>query len=461
MLAVLVAEIVITLAFLPFQGEGPGHFAEGFVWWETLIGVFLIHLAANSTIEVRGIALAAACTAVHLIVEPWRGRFPMTGPRSGAGTEQLGRDEVPLPVAGGAAGDAMREEIYRRLADHLDQLPGGFAPSDTGAELRVLQRLFTPTESELATHLTLDPETASAIAERAGLPADETEQRLAEMARKGLIFSIHVGDGSVRYHAVPFVVGIYEFQVNNLSEELLGDLADYWRTMKPRPEPASIPQMRTIPVGRSIKPHLEALPYEQVDALVKAQSRYAVAPCICRRKARLAGRGCDAPEESCLMFGDWADYYVRNGLGRYIDQAEVGDLLARADAANLVLQPTNSRDVSAICCCCGCCCGILMGLQRHPNPSAHVASAFIAELEPAACQGCGVCVERCQMQALAFHESRVTLHADRCIGCGLCVTTCPSGALTLRRKPERERDRPPGTIGDTWRTIARARGGAG
>lgn len=31
----------------------------------------------------------------------------------------------------------MGEGVYRRLADHLDRLPGGFAPSESGAELWV------------------------------------------------------------------------------------------------------------------------------------------------------------------------------------------------------------------------------------------------------------------------------------------------------------------------------------
>ena len=58
------------------------------------------------------------------------------------------------------------------------------------------------------------------------------------------------------------------------------------------------------------------------------------------------GAGCDAPKETCLMFGDWADYYVRNGLGRYIDQTEVIEILTEANKANLVLQPSNSRDIA-------------------------------------------------------------------------------------------------------------------
>jgi electron transport complex protein RnfB len=350
----------------------------------------------------------------------------------------------------------MEEESYRKLAEHLDQLPGGFAPSETGAELRLLQRLFTEREAELATHLTLNREGAQAIARRAGLPLAVTEQRLAEMAHKGLILSIHPEDGPALYQAIPWVVGIYEFQVNNLGDGMLQDLADYWSTRKPRPRPQTIPQMRTIPVGASIEPHQEALPYEQVDELVKAHDRFAVAPCICRRTARMAGDGCEAPEESCLIFGEWADYSIQGGRARAIDRFEVAELLTRADAANLVLQPSNSMDSVFICCCCGCCCGILRGLQSHPRPSEIVASSFIAQLDSEACQGCWVCVERCQMQALAEDGDRITLNADRCIGCGLCVTTCPSGALALVRKSGSERLQPPPTLDATWRMIVQA-----
>ena len=41
----------------------------------------------------------------------------------------------------------MQDASYRKLAQHLDRLPGGFAPSATGAELRLLRRLFTPQEA--------------------------------------------------------------------------------------------------------------------------------------------------------------------------------------------------------------------------------------------------------------------------------------------------------------------------
>jgi len=353
----------------------------------------------------------------------------------------------------------MNENRYRKLAEHLDQLPGGFAPSETDAELRLLQRLFTLDQAELATHLTLEREDAQTIADRAGLPVAETEQQLNEMSTGGLIFSVQPDDGPVLYQAAPFVVGIYEFQINNLSEGLLQDLEDYWSTTRPRSRLKTIPQMRTIPVGESIEPHLEALPYEQVNELVKAHDRFAVAPCICRRHANMRGNGCEAPEESCLMFDEWADYYVRDGRGRSIELSEVKEILFRADAANLVLQPTNSKDIAAICCCCGCCCGILKGLQHHPRPAEAVASSFIAQLDSGTCDGCWDCLERCQMQALTEDGDCVSLKEDKCIGCGLCVTTCPSGALTMVRKHDSFQPQIPDSMDATWRIISQAQAG--
>ena len=349
----------------------------------------------------------------------------------------------------------MEDTVYKKLAEHLDRLPGGFSSSDSGADLRLLQRLFSTKEAGLAVYLTLDREKAQVIADRAKLPLDEIEQRLNEMSSKGLVFSLLQENSPALYQAVPFVIGIFEFQVNNLSKELIRDLAYYWRARKKMSNTEIIPQIRTIPIGESIDLHLEVFSYEQVNKLVKSKDSFAVAPCICRRTAKLTRGGCDAPEESCLVFGEWADYYVRDGRGRSIDQSEVYEILARAETANLVLQPSNSKDPSFICCCCGCCCGVLGGLKKHPRPAEIVASSFIAKLEPELCTGCWTCLERCQMQALTEEVDRVALDVNRCIGCGLCVSTCPSGALTLVRKPDTGQTQIPATMDDTWRVISR------
>ena len=68
----------------------------------------------------------------------------------------------------------VEKAIYKKLAEHLDQLPGGFSSSDTAADMRLLQRLFSTEEAELALYLTLDREIAQVISERAKLPLNVT-----------------------------------------------------------------------------------------------------------------------------------------------------------------------------------------------------------------------------------------------------------------------------------------------
>ena len=158
----------------------------------------------------------------------------------------------------------MNTQIYRNLAAHLDRLPGGFAPSETGADIRLLERLFTPQEAELAVHLTQEQAAAPAIAARAGLPLAEVEPRLAKMARKGLIMAFYPEEEPTLYQAIPWVIGIWEFQVDRLSDELLQDADEFWSTIKPRPPVETLSQMRTIPVAQSIESHLETMPWRPI-----------------------------------------------------------------------------------------------------------------------------------------------------------------------------------------------------
>jgi Pyruvate/2-oxoacid:ferredoxin oxidoreductase delta subunit len=353
----------------------------------------------------------------------------------------------------------MDDELFEALAEHLDRLPGGFLPSTTGAHLRLLRVLFTPDEAALAVHLRLEREEVPAIAARAGLDVARAAVVLAQMADKGLIHDSIETDALPRYNAIPWVVGIYEEQVDRLSGDLLRAMGEYWSTRvrredTQREDTRTTRQMRTIPIGESIAFQPGVLPHQSIGALVDAQDRHAVQPCICRRTARIAGEGCAAPEESCLAFGDWADHVVRTGRGRAIDRAEVDAILRRADAANLVLQPSNSRDAAFVCCCCGCCCGILHGLQHEAVPAEAVANDYIAAFDAALCINCETCLGRCQMDALRPGDEHVLFDAGRCIGCGLCVSTCPSGALTLVLKPEALHKPVPDTLMDAWRTIA-------
>lgn len=175
----------------------------------------------------------------------------------------------------------------------------------------------------------------------------------------------------------------------------------------------------------------------------------------------MVGEGCEKPEESCLVFGTGAYYYEKRGIGRDIDVNACLEILRRADKAGLVLQPNNAKKLSNICCCCGCCCQVLIHMKKHPRPAEVASSPFVAACDGETCKACGVCVDRCQMDAIAMKEEQVTISMDRCIGCGLCVSTCPTKSLTLVRKPEEQQRYIPASIMESHIRLGRARGKLG
>ncbi len=351
----------------------------------------------------------------------------------------------------------MPMDAYQKLARHLDSLPGGYPPTKSGVEQRILRRLFNQDEALLAVKVTLIPEQAKVIARRAAITPDEAGRRLDDMARKGLIFR-YQHQGAAYYMAAQYVIGIWEYHVNDLDPELIADMNEYIPTLFDMKAWQAAPQLRTIPVGRSLNAEHQVMDYERAEEIVKRQKKLLVAPCICRREHKLKGQGCDKPEETCLVFGMGVDYYENNGLGRRIDVDQALAILKKADKAGLVLQPSNSQKVINICCCCGDCCHVLKSMKRHPRPADLVASPFIVRLEADKCTGCGVCVKRCQMEALGMEGDKAVLAAHRCIGCGLCVGTCPGKALALARKPPERQPRVPKNVVEGALRLGRARG---
>ena len=117
-------------------------------------------------------------------------------------------------------------EIYQKLADHLDHLPAGFPATETGVELRILKRLFLEEEAAIALGLSMLAETPANIAEKLDRDADDLAPVLKKMAKKGLIFRSTKG-GQTKYSAAQFVVGIWEYHVNDLSEDLVRDMNEY------------------------------------------------------------------------------------------------------------------------------------------------------------------------------------------------------------------------------------------
>lgn len=349
--------------------------------------------------------------------------------------------------------------VYERLAKHLDALPAGFPSTDTGVELRILRRLFTPEEAETAMGLRFALEPVSVIAERLKRPAEGLEPTLDRMVGKGLIAK-STRKGSARYMAAQFMIGIWEYNVNNLSREFVADWQAYSPILAAEWSKRKTQQLRTIPVGESLPAGMEILPYDQAERIIEEQTKIVAAPCICRTEHRIAGKGCDKPLGNCLIFGGSAYLYLERGIGQEISKADALKIVKEGVEAGLVLQPGNMVKPLNICLCCGCCCQILKTLKASDKPARAANTSYFAEVSEADCTACGVCEDRCQMEALSIGET-ATVDLDRCIGCGLCINACEADAVYLVPKIPAEKWTPPKSLPDLYARIVKERASDG
>jgi electron transport complex protein RnfB len=350
------------------------------------------------------------------------------------------------------------ENVYERLRNRLDDLSTGYPATESGVEMRILQRLFTEEEAELFLKLSPLPEAPEQVAVRLGREPEKTAALMERMAGKGLLFRLRKG-GTVRYGAVPFLVGILEHQVNRLDKALALDMDEYFETgFGKTVQSFKTPVMRSIPINRQLAVKWPIAPYEDVLEIIDKQEVIALAPCICRTWMKTVDKGCDKPVETCFIFGHYGHYYVENKMGRYISKEEAREVVKRNEEAGLVMQPFNSQKVGGMCSCCGDCCGMLRSLKKQPVPAASVQTNYFAEVDGEECAGCETCLDRCQMEAISILDGKAVINLDRCIGCGLCVTTCTTGALQLKKKPEDQLYRPPQSGAETYIKIAIERG---
>jgi electron transport complex protein RnfB len=352
----------------------------------------------------------------------------------------------------------MTEDVYRKLARRLDEIPNGFPSTQSGVELRLLAKIFTVEEAALAAEMRLSSEPAEAIAARAGVDPGTAYETLKTMARKGEIRAKRKG-GALAFGLLPFVVGIYEEQLPRLDEELARLFEAYFQEAMGFVASQSPPVHRVIPVEEAIPAGIEIMPYESASDLLDNAKSWGVLDCICRKQQKLIGKGCDRPINNCLAFAPIEGVFDHSDTVRAITKDEAFRVLREAEEAGLVHSPGNYRDGNHyICNCCTCCCGVLRNVAEFNIPTAIAKSSFVATVDEEACTGCGDCLERCQFDALAVPDAVCLIDPGRCVGCGLCTTVCPTEALHLMPRPEGEILPPPADLRDWTSQRARSRG---
>jgi ferredoxin len=329
--------------------------------------------------------------------------------------------------------------MYEQLADALDKLPNGFPKTPSHLEIAILKKIFSPEEAALAAQLTGSMEPVHAIAERVGTSVKEARTKLMSMVKRGVIW-FEKRDGTPHFRLAPFVVGFYEAQLNNMDHELAHLIEEYMDEggaaglMKLQPA-----LHRVIPVQGATKSEW-VLPYDDVRAVLLKAQTFRVHDCICRVQQAYVGHECHFPLKMCLSFSE----NKRPASQDDISREEALAILDKSEDVGLVHTVSNvAEGIGYVCNCCGCCCGILLGITKYGIDESVAYANYYAVIDADTCVGCGTCIERCQVNAIAEQDGVAVVDRAHCIGCGLCITGCPNGTAQLYRKPEEQIAHPP------------------
>jgi NAD-dependent dihydropyrimidine dehydrogenase PreA subunit len=303
-------------------------------------------------------------------------------------------------------------------------------------EIKFLKRIFTPGQAELFCDMRLTFETVQQVAERTGRPLEELDRQLKDMGKAGQLFSINFG-GILIFRMLPWVFGIYEFQLGRLDKEfaeLNEEYAPYFGQQFFSQKPQL---MRVVPVEKEISSQQEVKSYEMVSNIIDQNQSFLVNDCICKKEKELLGHPCDRPVEVCLALAPVPNVFDKYPTGRVITREEAHDLIKKAEEAGLVHLTCNIQGGNYyICNCCKCCCGVLRSINELGIPASQVInSGYYAEIDAGKCISCGICSdERCQVKAIEEGDDACRIIRERCIGCGLCISTCPGEAIRLVHK---------------------------
>lgn len=337
-------------------------------------------------------------------------------------------------------------DIYVKLQQKIDQVGVGFPATEQGFELEVLKSLFTEQEAELVVAMKEGGlYTAKEHAEYMKEDEKEIAEKLYKLSRDGLIFRVRDGE-EVKYSVAAVVQGFYEFSLSRFTPEVGKAFSKHYsKGLGARFFGGSEPVFRVIPINTEVTSEKKVLPFDNAVEMIKKQELIAVTDCFCRLTARVGPKGgCDHRLETCVLFNNFARYYLENEMARKITVDEAISIITQSEADGLVLEVSNAENIEVMCSCCSCCCGVMTAARYFPGPANEKISNYVCVKNEELCINCGVCTTRCITKAHKADESgKVTHQSKKCIGCGLCVSTCSSKALTLKMKESNEIYKPP------------------
>jgi ferredoxin len=307
--------------------------------------------------------------------------------------------------------------------------------------VELISHLFSSEEAEVCKGLTfLYPRSAETISRICKRDIREVLPILKSMGKRRVI-----NESQNKFLLYPLIPGIFEYvfmtglnspwhvKYAKLLDELFstGYIAEYLTR--------EIGAVRNIPIQHAIENKNYIADADLISNMLDAHNRFAVLNyCACRHSKKILGHNCKraAPEDGCLVFGDFSKSTVSNGNGRAVSRTGMSDIVAERWDKKLVFLTANVDPTlqNVICTCCDCCCHGLETANHYSNN--FIAEAhYIAQVDDSLCSNCGKCAFVCNTYAHVVANKKHSYMAEKCIGCGHCIDVCKKNAIRLVENP--------------------------
>ena len=358
----------------------------------------------------------------------------------------------------------MSEKLWQKLARNFVNAGGVPIPiSDTLISL--LQTLINEEQARFLLTFRKRSLTKDQIKNRTELGEKALDEMLSELMDNGIITSYPSrSTGVIVYYLVSILPGLIEYpfmkgekgekqeKVAKYMDLLFNELSQLTQSnyeIIVEQFRKDNPMDRVVPVEMGVEiPRNLVLPYETVEGIIERNDTISINYCYCRNWKDNLKDPCEveSPKLSCFQFGRYAKFLIDHKFGVPISKEEAIKILKEAEDYGLVHkaihQQNPEQEEDGFCNCCSCCCQFFQLYKRGIFPF-HTLSYYIANLDLDKCLGCGVCMDKCPIDAIEILDDQSVTNLDACIGCGICVHHCPEKARNLERTGLREIYIPP------------------